>query len=132
MRGGAGRGQGLLLPDSEQSWQWLDLSQVALSMSSAHTSRVFFSLTFILKNLLSMPCFLLYQRRVQNKNILSIHSVLISTAETLNPVVPDPFIDEETHKAIKATDVFESLILCLPGFVIPIASELPVKGPTPN
>lgn len=82
---------------------------------------------------LSMPCFLLYQRRVQNKNILSIHSVLISTAETLKPCGPrDPnFIDEETHKAIKATDVFESLILCLPGFVIPMFQSFQLKAPLP-
>lgn len=126
---------GSLAPASEQSRQWLDLSQVALIHDfSSHLSRVF-SLTFILKQpKLSMPSLSSFiDGRVQNENILSFHSVLISTAETLKPCGPkDPdFIDEETHKAMKVTDVFESLILCLPGYVIPMFQTFQVKAPLP-
>lgn len=82
-------------------------------------------------------CFLLYWERIQKENVLSIHFILTSTAETLtccSPRAPN-FIDEETQKALRVTDAFIRFLffsLLSPWLCHSLASDLPNTTPTPQ
>lgn len=121
----------LILSSLGSGWTFLRWPYPCLQLTPLKS---LFPLTFILKTQVEYAMFPpLSMESPKQEYSQSIHSVLISTAETLKPCGPKRpnFIDEETHKAIKATDVFESLILCLPGFVIPMFQSFQLKDPLP-